>query len=97
MSGLVLHEYARSGNCYKIRLTAAHVGKDAVGHGRCVDSVTLRVHDDVVRTGLRDLAAGRSVSIPGVQYKAVVAASRLVPSSVRARVVTGLRGRMPGR
>ena len=23
---LVLHEYARSGNCYKIRLTAAHVG-----------------------------------------------------------------------
>jgi glutathione S-transferase len=22
----VLHEYARSGNCYKIRLTAAHVG-----------------------------------------------------------------------
>ncbi|MFL6723349.1 MAG: glutathione S-transferase family protein [Sphingomicrobium sp.] len=26
MSGLVLHEDARSGNCYKIRLTAAHVG-----------------------------------------------------------------------
>ena len=24
---LILHEYARSGNCYKIRLTAAHVGK----------------------------------------------------------------------
>ncbi len=23
---LILHEYARSGNCYKIRLTAAHVG-----------------------------------------------------------------------
>ncbi|MEQ7874818.1 glutathione S-transferase family protein [Sphingomonas sp. ASV193] len=23
---LVLHEYARSGNCYKIRLTAAHIG-----------------------------------------------------------------------
>ncbi len=22
----VLHEYALSGNCYKIRLTAAHVG-----------------------------------------------------------------------
>ncbi len=22
----VLHEYARSGNCYKIRLTAAHTG-----------------------------------------------------------------------
>jgi glutathione S-transferase len=26
MPPLVLHEYARSGNCYKIRLTAAHVG-----------------------------------------------------------------------
>jgi len=26
MSGLILHENARSGNCYKIRLTAAHVG-----------------------------------------------------------------------
>jgi glutathione S-transferase len=26
MSAYVLHEYARSGNCYKIRLTAAHVG-----------------------------------------------------------------------
>ena len=26
MSGLILHEDARSGNCYKIRLTASHVG-----------------------------------------------------------------------
>lgn len=26
MSDLILHEYARSGNCYKIRLTAAHLG-----------------------------------------------------------------------
>jgi len=26
MAPLVLHEYARSGNCYKIRLTAAHLG-----------------------------------------------------------------------
>jgi len=26
MSALVLHEYAQSGNCYKIRLTAAHLG-----------------------------------------------------------------------
>ena len=24
--GLILHEYAQSGNCYKIRLTAAHLG-----------------------------------------------------------------------
>src|SRR3954468_7125675 len=26
MGSLVLHEYALSGNCYKIRLTAAHAG-----------------------------------------------------------------------
>ena len=26
MSSLILHEYAASGNCYKIRLTAAHLG-----------------------------------------------------------------------
>jgi glutathione S-transferase len=26
MTDLILHEYAPSGNCYKIRLTAAHVG-----------------------------------------------------------------------
>ena len=26
MSNLILHEYAASGNCYKIRLTAAHLG-----------------------------------------------------------------------
>jgi len=25
---LVLHEYAASGNCYKVRLTAAHVGAE---------------------------------------------------------------------
>lgn len=26
MSGLILHEFPLSGNCYKIRLTAAHIG-----------------------------------------------------------------------
>jgi len=26
MSGLILHEYPASGNCYKVRLTAAHLG-----------------------------------------------------------------------
>ena len=32
MERLVLHEYARSGNCYKIRLTAAHVGAKLERH-----------------------------------------------------------------
>jgi short-subunit dehydrogenase len=53
--------------------------------------------DDVVRTALRDLDAGKSLSVPGAQYKAVVAASRLVPTSVRTRVIKGLGRRLPGR
>jgi short-subunit dehydrogenase len=53
--------------------------------------------DDVVRTALRDLDAGKALSVPGAQYKAVVAASRLVPTSVRTRVVKGLGRRLPGR
>ena len=53
--------------------------------------------DDVVRTGLADLAAGKAISIPGASYKAVVAANRLVPTSVRARLVRGLSSRHPGR
>lgn len=53
--------------------------------------------DDVVRTALHDLAAGKALSVPGVQYKAIVAASRVVPGSVRARVARAVRSRMPGR
>ena len=53
--------------------------------------------DDVVRAGLADLAAGRSVSVPGGQYRLIVAASRLVPTSVRAAVVRRVAARMPGR
>ncbi len=53
--------------------------------------------DDVVRAGLADLAAGKAVSVPGGQYKTIVAASRLVPTSVRAAVVRRVAARMPGR
>ena len=53
--------------------------------------------DDVVRTGLADLERGRAVSIPGPQYKLVVAASRWVPSPVRRAVVHGVGSRLPGR
>lgn len=35
--------------------------------------------DDVVDTALRDLRAGRGVSIPGVQYRALALAMRLTP------------------
>ncbi|MFP5218153.1 MAG: SDR family NAD(P)-dependent oxidoreductase [Actinomycetes bacterium] len=53
--------------------------------------------DDVVREALDDLAADKAVSVPGVQYKTIVAASRIVPSSVRAGVVRRVQKRMPGR
>jgi uncharacterized protein len=51
--------------------------------------------DDVVAAGLRDHRRGRAVSIPGVQYKALVAASRLVPRRAVQVVATAVRRRMP--
>ncbi|CAM4394850.1 putative oxidoreductase [Mycobacterium basiliense] len=52
--------------------------------------------DEVVRESLTDIAAGKVVSIPGLQYKALVAAGRMVPRGLaRAAVkrVGGGRGR----
>jgi hypothetical protein len=51
--------------------------------------------DDVVRTALADLDRGRSRSIPGAQYKAIVAATRLVPRSVQRTVARRLQSRFP--
>lgn len=39
---------------------------------------------DVVRTGLRDAARGRAVSIPSLRYRLVVALTRVLPSSLTA-------------
>lgn len=47
---------------------------------------------DVVREGLRDAARGKSVSIPSLRYKAIVALSRVLPSSLTAGVAR--RGRV---
>ena len=41
--------------------------------------------DDVVKAAMRDLARGVAVSIPGMQYKALTAASLYVPRSIRTR------------
>jgi uncharacterized protein len=46
---------------------------------------------DVVREGLRDAARGKAVSVPSLRYKALIALTRLVPSSLVIRV--GERGR----
>ncbi|MCV7103968.1 SDR family NAD(P)-dependent oxidoreductase [Mycobacterium palustre] len=52
--------------------------------------------DDVVDKSLADIAAGRVISIPGVHYKALVAAGRIMPRGL-ARAATkrigGGRGR----
>jgi len=52
---------------------------------------------DVVRTALADLDAGRSLSVPGAQYKAIVAATRVVPPSLQRVVLKALQSRFPGR
>jgi short-subunit dehydrogenase len=44
--------------------------------------------DDVVDTALHDLRAGRAVSVPGRQYKAIVAAGSLVPRNLAARLAS---------
>jgi len=49
--------------------------------------------DDVVKIAMRDLARGVSVSIPGTQYKALAAASRYVPRSVKTRFSRGMSKR----
>ena len=51
--------------------------------------------DRVVADALSDLDRGRGLSVPGLQYKAIVAASRVIPTSVRAGVTRAVRSRMP--
>lgn len=48
--------------------------------------------DEVVDAGLRDLRAGKAVSVPGWQWKAIVGAGRLVPRGL-AGAVASRRGR----
>ncbi|MFI7589191.1 SDR family NAD(P)-dependent oxidoreductase [Spongisporangium articulatum] len=52
--------------------------------------------EDVVSTGLKDLARDAVVSVPDVRYKAVVVASRLIPRRITRAVASragGARGR----
>lgn len=52
--------------------------------------------DDVVTKSLADIAGGKVISIPGLQYKAIVTAGRLIPrrlARAATRRVGGGRGR----
>jgi uncharacterized protein len=49
--------------------------------------------ETVAATALRDHRAGKVLSVPGLQYKAIVAASRLVPPSLSRRVTEMFRRR----
>lgn len=53
--------------------------------------------DDVVRAALADLDRGRSMSIPGAQYKVIVQATRVIPSGAQRAIVRRLQSRFPGR
>lgn len=50
--------------------------------------------DDVVREGLHDLRRGKSVSVPSVRYKVVVAAMRHLPHGLVKRLTRDTRGRI---
>jgi short-subunit dehydrogenase len=48
--------------------------------------------DDVVAAALRDFRRGLTVSVPGLQYKALVGAGRFIPQNLAARF-SGRTGR----
>ncbi|MFN2538156.1 MAG: SDR family NAD(P)-dependent oxidoreductase [Mycobacteriales bacterium] len=50
--------------------------------------------EQVVREALRDLDRGRTVSIAGPQYKAIVAATKLLPTAVRRQASAIARKRL---
>lgn len=50
--------------------------------------------DRVVADSLRDHRAGKVVSVPGVQYKAIVVASRLIPPNLARRVTAAFTRRV---
>ena len=50
--------------------------------------------DEVVQTALRDLERGRTVSVAGPQYKVIVGATKLLPTSARRQASALVRRRL---
>ena len=50
--------------------------------------------DQVVATALKDLDRGKTLSVAGPQYKAIVTATRLLPTGVRRQASSLVRGRL---
>jgi len=48
--------------------------------------------DDVVKQSLADIARGKTISIPGLQYKTIVAAQRMIPRTVLGAIAKRTRG-----
>ncbi|HTN56616.1 MAG TPA: SDR family oxidoreductase [Microbacterium sp.] len=90
-------EYARDGVtvtavCPGFTHTTFHARMGLAAGEEGVPSLMWLKAEDVVREGLRDAARGRSVSVPSLRYKLIVAATRLLPSSLTAGVAR--RGRV---
>jgi short-subunit dehydrogenase len=68
-----------------------------VQHGRVRPGIPGRLWldaDRVVADALTDLDRGKSVCVPGLQYKAIVAGTRMIPVPLRTRVTRAVRSRM---
>jgi len=52
--------------------------------------------DDVVAGSLADVAAGKVISVPGLQYKAIVAAGRMLPRGLVRTAAKRVGGRDRG-
>jgi short-subunit dehydrogenase len=62
---------------------------NTTGQARRVPEVAWTTVEQVAETGLRDVAANRTISVPGVLYKTAVAVSDVMPRSL-TRMVSGI-------
>jgi len=66
--------------CPGFTRTEFHAASDAAGSG--ISGFAWLDSDDVARAGLRGVAAGRALCIPGAQYKAAAQLARIAPRAL---------------